>query len=81
MTMCPKSAVDGSLMSVSLVLLRCRTSDRTPGAGRGAETLAPLVGKALGIEPRVIGSAGEPRADGCTESGYGCIANSRREKV
>jgi arginase len=51
-------------MGVSLVLLRCRTSDRTPGAGRGAETLAPLVGKALGVEPRVIGSPGDPRADG-----------------
>ena len=51
-------------MGVSLVLLRCRTSDRTPGAGRGAETLAPLVGKALGVEPRVIGSPGDPRANG-----------------
>jgi arginase family enzyme len=51
-------------MAVSLVLLRCRTSDRTPGAGRGAETLAPLVGKALGIDPRVIGTPGDPRADG-----------------
>jgi arginase len=47
-------------MGVSLVLLRCRTSDRTPGAGRGAETLAPLVGKALGVEPRVIGGPGDP---------------------
>jgi arginase len=51
-------------MGVSVVLLRCRTSDRTPGAGRGAETLAPLVGKALGVEPRIIGSPGDPRADG-----------------
>jgi arginase len=51
-------------MAVSLVLLRCRTSDRTPGAGRGAETLAPLVGKALGTDPRVIGTPGDPRADG-----------------
>jgi arginase len=50
-------------MGVSVVLLRCRTSDRTPGAGRGAETLAPLVGKALGVEPRIIGSPGDPRAD------------------
>jgi arginase len=47
-------------MGVSLVLLRCRTSDRTPGAGRGAETLAPLVGEALGVEPRVIGSPSDP---------------------
>jgi arginase len=63
-------------MSVSLVLLRCRTSDRTPGAGRGAETLAPLVGKALGVEPRVIGSPGEPRADGydqALDDSRGCL--------
>jgi arginase len=49
-------------MSVSLVALRCRTSDRTHGAGRGVDTLAPLIGKRLGREPRVIGTAGEPRA-------------------
>jgi arginase len=63
-------------MGVSLVLLRCRTSDRTPGAGRGAETLAPLVGKALGVEPRVIGSpsdTGPARyADDLRES-RGCL--------
>jgi arginase len=51
-------------MDVSLVLLRCRTSDRTGGAGRGAELLAPLVGDALGVEPRLIGTPGEPRAAG-----------------
>jgi arginase len=63
-------------MGVSLVLLRCRTSDRTPGAGRGAETLAPLVGKALGVEPRVIGSPGDPRADGYDQAlrdSRGCL--------
>jgi arginase len=49
-------------MDVSLVALCCRTSDRTPGAVRGAQTLAPLIGKRLGIEPRTIGSAAEPRA-------------------
>jgi arginase len=49
-------------MSVSIVALECRTSDRTPGAIRGVEALAPLVGKRLGREPRVIGSPGEPRA-------------------
>jgi arginase len=56
--------MDGALMDVSLILLRCRTSDRTTAAGRGAEMLAPLLGKALGVEPRVIGTAGEPRAAG-----------------
>jgi arginase len=63
-------------MGVSLVLLRCRTSDRTPGAGRGAETLAPLAGKALGVEPRIIGRPGEPRPDGYEQAlrdSRGCL--------
>jgi arginase len=47
-------------MSVALVGMRCRTSDRTPAAVRGVEELAPMVGKALGREPRMIGSVGEP---------------------
>jgi arginase family enzyme len=47
---------------VSLVALRCRTSDRTPNAVAGVDALAPLVGKRLGREPRTIGSPGEPRA-------------------
>jgi arginase len=63
-------------MAVSLVLLRCRTSDRTPGAGLGAETLAPLAGKALGVEPRIIGRPGEPRPDGYEQAlrdSRGCL--------
>ena len=48
-------------MTVSLVGLLCRTSDRTAGGVRGVEALAPLVGKRLGREPRMIGSPGEPR--------------------
>jgi arginase len=50
------------MTDVSLVALVCRTSDRTPGGVRGAQTLAPLIGKRLGVEPRTIGSAAEPRA-------------------
>jgi arginase len=50
------------MTDVSLVALCCRTSDRTPGAVRGAQTIAPLIGKRLGVEPRTIGSAAEPRA-------------------
>jgi arginase len=49
-------------MSVSLVALVCRTADRTPGAVRGAQTLAPLIGKRLGVEPRTIGTPADPRA-------------------
>jgi arginase len=48
-------------VAVSLVALRCRTADRFAGAPRGAEILAPLVGNALGVEPRFIGSSGEIR--------------------
>jgi arginase family enzyme len=46
---------------VSLVALRCRTSDRTPNAVAGVDALAPLVAKRLGREPRSIGSPEEPR--------------------
>jgi arginase len=63
-------------MPVSLILLRCRTSDRTGAAGRGAEMLAPLVGEALGVEPRAIGTPGEPRAAGFDEDlrdSRGCL--------
>jgi len=45
-------------MSAALVALRCRTSDRTPAAGRGVDELAPLVAKRLGREARTIGEAG-----------------------
>jgi arginase len=48
-------------MGVSLVALRCRTADRFAGAPQGVEVLAPLMGKALGLEPRFIGSNGEIR--------------------
>ena len=46
-------------MAVSLIALRCRTADRFPGAPRGVERLAPLVGNALGVEPRYIGTPGD----------------------
>lgn len=46
---------------VSLVALRCRTSERTDAPPRGVEALAQLLGKRLGREPRLIGTAGEPR--------------------
>jgi arginase family enzyme len=48
-------------VGVSVVALRCRTADRFPGAPRGVEILAPLVGGALGVEARFIGSTGEVR--------------------
>jgi arginase family enzyme len=63
-------------MTISLVVLRCRTSDRTDGAGRGAEALGRSLGERLGIEPRIVGSAGDARpadwSDDLRES-RGCI--------
>jgi len=50
-------------MSVSLVALRCRTSDRTPAAVRGVDELAPLVGRHLGVDARTIGEPSEPKQD------------------
>jgi arginase len=63
-------------MSISLVGILCRTSDRTAAGARGVEALAPLLGKRLGREPRMIGTAGEPRAAGFEEDlqdSRGCL--------
>jgi arginase family enzyme len=63
-------------VAVSLVALRCRTADRSPGAPRGVEILAPLVANALGVEPRFIGSTGDVRATRYEEDlrdGRGCL--------
>jgi len=63
-------------MSVALVALECRTSDRTPEAVRGVQTLVPLIGKRLGVEPRSIGSPGEARVarfDDDLRDSRGCI--------
>jgi arginase family enzyme len=63
-------------MSVSVVALLCRTADRSPGGVRGAQTLAPLIGKRLGVEPRTIGSPADPRETGYEEDlreSRGCL--------
>jgi arginase len=63
-------------VSVSLVALQCRTSDRTPEAVRGVQKLAPLIGKRLGVEPRAIGSPGDARAarfDDDLRDSRGCL--------
>jgi arginase len=44
-----------------VIAMRCRTADRFPGAPNGVEILAPLVGEALGVDPRYIGSSPEVR--------------------
>lgn len=61
---------------VSLVALRCRTSDRTEGAGRGVDELAPLLAGRLGTGARVIGSPEPPRTASFDEdlaSSRGCL--------
>ncbi len=63
-------------MAISLVGLRCRTSDRTPAAARGVEELATLIGKRLGREPRLIGTGGEARTAGHADdlnASRGCL--------
>ncbi|HEX2414154.1 MAG TPA: arginase family protein [Thermoleophilaceae bacterium] len=48
-------------VAASLIAMRCRTADRFPGALDGVGALAPLVGEALGVEPRAIGDGAEVR--------------------
>jgi arginase len=63
-------------MTVALVALVCRTADRTPGAVRGVQTLAPLIGKRLGVEPRTIGTptdSRETRYDEDLRDSRGCL--------
>ena len=43
--------------AISVAALRCRTSDRTAGGARGAESLA----LALDPDARLVGTPGEPR--------------------
>ena len=61
---------------VSLVALRCRTSDRTANAVAGVDALAPLVAKRLGQEPRSIGTPQNPRPQSYEEdlqASRGCL--------
>ncbi|HEY7077775.1 MAG TPA: arginase family protein [Solirubrobacteraceae bacterium] len=57
---------------LSVIVLRCRTSDRTAGGARGAEALA----RALDADARIIGSPGEPRIGGYADDlrdSRGCL--------
>ena len=57
---------------LSVVALRCRTSDRTPGGARGAEALA----LALDPDARMVGTLGEPRVadwDDDLRDSHGCL--------
>jgi arginase len=58
------------------ILLRCRTSDRTEAAGRGAEALADELAGRYGAEPRVIGTRSQARParfDEDLRDSRGCI--------
>jgi len=57
---------------LSVTVLRCRTSDRTDGGGRGAEAL----GRALDPGARIVGSAGDGRVADWSEDlreSRGCL--------
>jgi arginase family enzyme len=63
-------------MSASVVVLACRTSDREPGAARGAEALAPRIAGRLGVGVRTVGTPGVPRTAGWREDlrdSRGCL--------
>jgi len=63
-------------VSASVVALLCRTSDRTPGGARGAAALARRLARLLGVEPRMVGTAGDARAGGFTDDlreSRGCL--------
>ena len=47
-------------MEGAVSALLCRTSDRIAATSEGARELALAVGQRLGVEPRMIGSPGEP---------------------
>jgi arginase len=59
-----------------VINLRCRTSDRTPGGGRGASILAERLAERSGTRVRSIGSPGEPHvgdwADDLRDA-HGCL--------
>jgi arginase family enzyme len=59
-----------------LVALACRTSDRQASGAQGALALAEELGRRRGVEPRVVGSPGEPRAAGFADDlrdSRGCL--------
>jgi arginase family enzyme len=61
---------------LSIVGLLCRTSDRTDGGARGAETLARLLAERAGTEARMVGAASGGRTAGFADDlrdSRGCI--------
>jgi arginase family enzyme len=60
----------------AVTALRCRTSDRSDTASRGAEALALAIGHKLGVEARMVGALADPRAQQWAEDlrdSRGCL--------
>jgi len=60
----------------ALTALLCRTSDRSGLGAQGARALAAALGERAGLEPRMVGEPGEPRAgryDEDLRDGRGCL--------
>jgi arginase len=60
----------------AVIALLCRTSDRDARGAQGAEALAFELATRLGVEPRMIGSPGEPRESSWQEDlrdSRGCL--------
>ena len=57
-----RAGVDGPMTRLARRAAAAAPPTARPGAVRGAQTLAPLIGKRLGLEPRTIGTPAEPRA-------------------
>jgi arginase len=60
----------------TLVAMRCRTAERSPASAPGVEALAATIGRQIGAQPRLIGSAQTPSAAGFEEDligSHGCL--------
>jgi arginase family enzyme len=63
-------------MSIAVVALLCRTSDRTEGGARGARELAELLAERMGETARMVGTPGEAAPSSFTDdlkASRGCV--------
>ena len=80
--------MEGSLRA-SLVGLRCRLADRTPGHLLGVDTLTPALADGLGVQPRLVGDNTDfqerpwdedlERSRGCLLEAGGQVEDALRE--
>ena len=60
----------------TLVAMRCRTAERSPASAPGVEALAATIGRQIGAQPRLIGSAQAPSSASFEEDligSHGCL--------